>query len=188
MSQHRIAILISLMLAMPAAVVAVEQAASSLPPEASAAQPVAAEPAAQPVAEKSEQIIGTAPVGGIVRATPSDTFPKGSDVEWELLPPLAAYLEQVEEQRRHLVARGDVFPMGDSDTEWQALPVQVAYFDRIERERVAGAQPEQPANPVQAEAAPAAATRNPLRVAMDYVTGLFKSDSPGTPADNTAAK
>ena len=186
MSKHRIAILISLMLAMPAAVVAVEQAIPSFPPAASEAQPVVAEPAAQPVAESGEQVIGTAPDGGLVRVQPSDTFPKGSDVEWEIMPALAWYLEEMERKRGPLVASGDVYPKG-SDVEWELLPAQVAYFDRLKRERMASAQPATQAAAPVSSAASAGESRNPLQKATDYISGLFKPDNATAPAGNTAA-
>lgn len=196
-SNLRLAGLISLMLAMPAAVVAIEQAAPGGQPEAAespaavaaaVAQPV--EPAAPAAAEDRAPVANISGIVGLVRATPSSTFPVGdSDTEWQILPSQVAYFERLEQERRHLVARGDVFPQGDSDTEWQMLPVQVAYFDRIERERVAAAQPAQPASEVQAEAVPAAAApSNPLRTALNYITSLFKPDGPSAPANSSAAK
>lgn len=186
-SRNRIAVLISLMLAMPAAVVAIEQAAPDYSPEAAeppaaiaetaelAAEP--AEPVAQAATEGGAAVTSISGLVGLVRVQPSDTFPTGSqpESEWVMLPPLVAYLERVEQQRSHLVARGDAFPMGDSDTEWHLLPAQVAYFERLEQQRVASVQPA-----ALDDAAPAVAeapSRNPLRAAMDYVTGIFKPGS-----------
>jgi hypothetical protein len=189
-SKHRIAILVALLFAVPAGVAALEQAAPSAIVESvevrADAQPESPDAAAQPVAEGGEQVIGTAPDAGLVRATPSDTFPQGSDVEWEIMPALARYLEEMERKRGPLVARGDVFPTG-SDVEWELLPVQIAYFEQLEQQRMAGAQPDtQAAAPVSA-AAPAGESRNPLQKAADYISGLLKRDSAAAPADNTAA-
>ena len=172
MSKHRIAVLISLMLAMPAAVVALEQATTS-PAEAQT------EPAAQPVAVSSEPIIGTAPIGGAIRAMPSSAFPKGgADTEWERVPAAVAYLDRLELQRGNLIARGDVFPVGTrGDNDYQPLPAQVAYFEQRDGARVTSAQ----------AAAPAETSRNPLQSAADYVTGLFKSHHSSAPAESTAA-
>jgi len=190
-SKHRIAVLVALLFAVPVAVAALEQAAPGAIAETvesrAEAQP-ASQPDAQPAeaAATGEQVIGTAPDGGLVRATPSDAFPKGSDVEWEMPPVQIAYFERLERQRGPLIARGDVFPKG-SDVEWEMPPVQIAYFDRIERQRIAAAQPAtQPAAPV-ASAAPTDESRNPLQKAADYVSGLLKADSATAPADNTAA-
>jgi hypothetical protein len=171
MSKHRIAILISLMLAMPAAVVAVEQVAMS-------AVEAQTESAVQPVAMSSEQIVGTAPIGGAIRAKPSDTFPKGEiDTEWERLPAAVAYLDRLEQQRGYLIARGDAFPMGtQGDNYYDSLPAQVAYFGGTP---VASAQVETPA--------PVAKIGNALRSATDYVAGLFKSNRSSAPAESTAA-
>src|SRR5688572_8116405 len=166
MSKHRIAILISLMLAMPAAVVAVEQAASGLAPVADA-QPVAAESTAQP----GERVGGT---DGLVRAQPSDAFPKGHEVEWEIMPTLAQYLAEKERRQGVFVARDDSYPPG-SDVEWQMPPVQVAYFARLERPQVANADPAPQAR-AEPAAAPASDSPNPLRKAADYITGVFKSN------------
>ena len=170
MSKQRIAILVSLMLAMPAAVVAVEQVAMN----STEAQ---AEPAAQPIAASSEQIVGAAPIGGAIRAKPSSTFPQGTEVEWERVPAAVAYLDRLERQRGNLIARGDAFPMGtEGDNGYQPLPAQVAYFGGTP---VASAQVETPA--------PVAKIGNALRSAGDYVAGLFKSDRASAPAESTAA-
>lgn len=191
-SKHRIAILVALLFAVPAGVAALEQAAPSAIAESvevrADAQPDAQtlEPVAQPEAAGGEQVIGTAPEGGLVRATPSDTFPQGSDVEWEIMPVLARYLEEMERKRGPLVARGDAFPTG-SDVEWELLPVQIAYFERLEQQRMAGAQPEALAAAPDSPAATAGESRNPLRKAADYITGLFKREKAAAPADNTAA-
>jgi hypothetical protein len=188
LSKNRIAVLVALLFAVPVAVAALEQAAPSGIAESvesrAEAQPM--ESAAQPVAAGSEQVIGTAPEGGLVRATPSDAFPKGSDVEWEIMPALARYLDEMERKRGPLVARGDVFPQG-SEVEWEMLPAQIAYFDRLERQRVAGAQPATQAAAPVASAAPAGESRNPLLKATDYISGLLKADSATAPAGNTAA-
>ena len=171
MSKQRIAILISLMLAMPAAVVAVEQVAMN-------AAGAEAQPAQiNPVAENSEPIVGTAPVGGVIRVNSSSTFPQGTEVEWERVPAAVAYLDRLERQRGNLIARGDAFPMGtEGDNGYQPLPAQVAYFGGTP---VASAQVETPA--------PVAKIGNALRSAGDYVAGLFKSDRASAPAESTAA-
>jgi hypothetical protein len=185
-SHYRIAGLISLMLAMPAAVIAIEQAAPANSLQ-TAEPPAAVAETAAPAAPSGAPVTGIPGWFGLVRATPSSTFPIGdSDTEWQILPSQVAYFERIERERSHLVARGDVFPVGDSDTEWRMMPAQAAYF--AERERIAAARPAQPANAVQAEASPAATTGNPLRTTADYITGLFKSDSASAPAEVTAAK
>jgi len=191
-SKHRIAILIALLFAVPAAVAALEQAAPSAiaeTVEASAdAQPAAqpTEPAAQSETGAGDQVLGTAPEGGLVRATPSDVFPQGSDVEWEISPALARYFEEMERKRGPLIARGDVFPTG-SEVEWELLPVEIAYFEQLERQRMAEAQPDTLAAAPVAPAAPAADSRNPLQKAADYISGLFKREKAPAPADKTAA-
>jgi hypothetical protein len=185
LSKNRIAVLVALLFAVPVAVAALEQAAPSGIAE-SVESRAEAQPAAQPAAAGGEQVIGTAPEGGLVRATPSDAFPKGSDVEWEIMPALARYLDEMERKRGPLVARGDVFPQG-SEVEWEMLPAQIAYFDRLERQRIAGAQPATQAAAPVASAAPAGESRNPLLKATDYISGLLKADSATAPAGNTAA-
>jgi len=172
MSKHRIAILISLMLAMPAAVVAVEQVAMNA--AGAEAQPAQVEP----VAGSSEQIVGTTQVGGAIRMTSSSAFPKGEiDTEWERVPAAVAYLDRLERQRGNLIARGDAFPMGaEGDNGYQPLPAQVAYFGGTP---VSSAQAETPA--------PVAKIGSAVRSATDYVSGLFKSDRSSAPAESTAA-
>lgn len=188
-SKHRIAILVSLLFAVPAAVAALEQAAPSAIAESvesrADAQP-AEEPAAQAVAGNGEQVIGTAPDGGLVRAMPSDAYPKGSDVEWEMPPVQLAYFERLERQRGPLVARGDVFPKG-SDVEWEMPPVQLAYFDRVESQRLANSQPATQAAESVPAADPAGEPRSLAQKAGDYISGLLRRDSAGAPADSTTS-
>lgn len=191
-SKHRIAILIALLFAVPAAVAALEQAEPSAIAEtvesSADAQPAAQlpEPAAQSESPAGDQVLGTAPEGGLVRATPSDVFPQGSDVEWEISPALARYFEEMERKRGPLIARGDVFPTG-SEVEWELLPVEIAYFEQLERQRMAEAQPDTLAAAPVAPAAPAADSRNPLQKAADYISGLFKREKATAPAEKTAA-
>lgn len=195
-SKHRIAVLIALLFAVPVAVAALEQAAPSAIAE-TVESSAEAEPTAQPASQPSEpaaqsdtgagdQVLGTAPEGGLVRATPSDVFPQGSDVEWEISPALARYFEEMERKRGPLIARGDVFPTG-SEVEWELLPVEIAYFEQLERQRMAEAQPDAMAAAPVTPAAPAGDSRNPLQKAADYISGLFKRETATAPADKTAA-
>ena len=202
-SKRRIAVLIALMLATPIGIAALEESASSERAEAAETPAVQVEPVAQPaespappvassepadpiglLAESaarpeigSEMVVGTAPVGGLVRAQPSDTFPEGSMSSdyVVLLPPQIAYFEQIEQERRQLVALGDVYPEGSRpESEWHMLPAQIAYFDRLDREYVASAEPMTQSDAMPDSSAAADESRNPLRVAWDYVAGLFK--------------
>jgi hypothetical protein len=162
MTKRRIAILISLMLAAPAAVVALEQAASTgeTAEVSQPAQEAQTEPANAPeqvaVTEQQPAPVAQAepagPIGRILgafqRATPSDAFPEGSmygDYHWKPLPNQGQYFASLEQRRATLIARHDAFPMGSATGEefsHQPLPSQLAYFDRKEQPMIASSQPQ----------------------------------------------
>jgi hypothetical protein len=196
MKKTRIAILVALALGMPIGVVAVERAASELPPasepaavqiEAPAqaeapAQPaetaVQAEPA--PVAAAPEPVATPAPVERYVEST---TFPEGSLGEndyWQS-PIALAYFERQDQERRHLVARGDAFPAGHlGDNAYERLPTEIAYFERIEQERLARIEAEQP----RVAAAPETAPVQPVASAESSAAGpSAPANEPAPPAE-----
>jgi len=173
MTKSRIALLVALMFAAPAAVVALEQTESAMEVEAAdaavqeiqaaAAEPVtgtetatAGEAAEQGNAVAAAPVIAVepaaapAPVARQARAV--SPFPQGSEFGDTLLPSQVAYFERLERERAHLAARGDVFP--DSG-ESRMLPSQVAYFERLDQQRIAAAQPQ----PVVARVEPAVEQR-----------------------------
>lgn len=148
--------------------------AATTEPAAASAPAATAEPAAPSVADRAagfmqstasrvrgwwDQFVTafrSGAQGARAGLTPPSTFPQGADgdVHTWLMPTQMAYLEQLEQQRAHLVARGDAFPLGSEGEELPLLmPTQVAYFERLEQQRLASLQP-QPA--AQAEDQPAA--------------------------------
>lgn len=161
MTKRRIAILISLMLAAPAAVVALEQAAKSeteaqvtaeaTPPEQATIIVEAPAPEAVVVTETTTVVVAEpAPRVSLTfeRARISDTYPEGSmygDNYWKPLPNQGQYFASLEQRRATLIARHDAFPMGSATGEefsHQPLPSQLAYFDRKEQPMIASSQPQ----------------------------------------------
>lgn len=183
MKKTRIAILIALALGMPLGVVAVERAASELPPasEPPAAQveaPAQAEAPAQPAetTAQPEPAPAPAPVVSapepaaapepVARYVESDTFPQGSlgESDYWQSPIALAYFERQDQERRHLVARGDAFPSGHlGDNAYERMPAELAYYERLEQERVARLEAEQPRVAAVSETAPA----EPVAAAAD---------------------
>lgn len=119
-----------------------------------------ATPTEAPATAAAEQPAAEAPAAPaqIVRVPVSSTFPRSPDGR-DMLPGLAAYLEQVEASRAHLVARGDVFPRSVDGMD--PLPGMIAYLDQRDATRIARAQEQQQPAPV----APAAAIE-PAPVAL----------------------
>ena len=177
MPRSRVALIVAMLFAVPAAVAALDESASS--PAADVAEPVqevlaaAAEPVtgadpAEVAAEPAESIAqsesaaqpepmvqpeaAVQPTARVQRAAASAAYPRNDEVGATLLPSLLAYLERMAQQRSHLIARGDAFPTGDAMD--QPLPALVAHLDRVDQARIAAAQPQPVAR---IETAPAAA-------------------------------
>ena len=161
MTKRRIAILISFMLAAPAAVVALEQAKSeseaqvtaeaATPPEQTTITVEAPAPEAVVVTETTTVVVAEpAPRVSLTfeRARISDAYPEGSmygDNHWKPLPNQGQYFASLEQRRATLIARHDAFPMGSATGEefsHQPLPSQLAYFDRKEQPMIARSQPQ----------------------------------------------
>lgn len=200
MRKTRIAILVALALGMPIGVVAVERAASELPPasEPPAAQveaPAQAEapsqpvetaapaepaPAPEPVAAAPEPVAAPAPVERYVEST---TFPEGSlgESDYWQSPIALAYFERQDQERRHLVARGDVFPSGHlGDNAYERMPTELAYYERLEQERLARLEAEQP----RVAAAPETAPVEPVAAADSSATGTSApANQPAPPVE-----
>ncbi|MNC90022.1 hypothetical protein D3C83_60570 [compost metagenome] len=66
----------------------------------------------------------------------SDTFPRSPDGR-DMLPALAAYLEQREAAISHLVARGDAFPSSPDGRDM--LPALAGYLEQRDASRLARA-------------------------------------------------
>ena len=167
-SKTRIAVLVAaLFLGAQAGIAALNQEAAEATAESTeaveTAEATATEPAATEAPEATaaaEQPAVEAPAPAPVRFKPlvSDTFPRspsGSD----MLPGLAAYLEQREAAIAHLVARGDAFPTPSGSP---MLPALASYLDRKEAQLIAQLEREmQPASPTPvALATPQAARSN----------------------------
>jgi hypothetical protein len=198
MKKTRIAILIALALGMPLGVVAVERAASELPPaseppaaqiEAPAqaeapSQPAEAvaqpEPTVQPVAAAPEPLAAPEPVARYVE---SDTFPQGSlgESDYWQSPIAVAYFERQDQERRHLVARGDAFPSGHlGDNAYERMPTEIAYYERLEQERLARLEAEQP----RIAAAPETAPVEPVAAADSSAAGTSApANQPAPPVE-----
>lgn len=208
MNKTKMAVLIGVMLATPAAVVAVEQATiqssdpvASVEMSTNAAQPT--ESSFQVAARSDAPITRSHPVRAQLHA--STAFPDGAESEYSYkqLPALVAYWDRMEQQRSHLAARGDAFPAGsESEYAFTQLPAVVAYWDGIERQRIARASTPSQARPrIDSSASlsqPASATE-PARVASansrsvlgraadsveraaDFVTRPFRSESSEAP-------
>ena len=188
MSKRRIAILITLLFAAPAAVVALEQSASeAMQPgqEIQAAEPAATTEAVVvteqttvvAVAEQQPAPVSDRPSAfGNWRGTvASSTFPQGStdsDDAWRYHSPRQlAYLERLEQQRGTMIALGSSFPAGTNGDEagaYQPLPAQVAYFNRAEQQRMASI-PAQPiaSSDVQARSSEESAQAGSAELAMN---------------------
>jgi len=152
-SRSRIAVLVAALLAAPAGVVAVEQAAPY-------------SPRAQTDAIGVEWIVGAAGPGGAQRARPSETFPQGSDQEYERTPAELAYLARLEQERRHLVGRLDVFPLGaEGENGYDRPPVLIAYFKQLEQRRIPATEPQ--------AAAPVEEQGNPFLAIREFFVRLF---------------
>jgi len=132
---------------------AVETAEATATEPAATEAPEATAAAEQPAVEVAE------PATVRVRHVPlSATFPRSPDGR-DMLPGLAAYLEQREAAISHLVARGDAFPTPSGSP---MLPALASYLDQKEAQLIAQLEREmQPASatPV-ALAAPQAARSN----------------------------
>jgi hypothetical protein len=194
MTKSKIAVMIAVMLAVPAAVAQVEQASLEAASEpvaitetSTTATEVAVEPSAQPaeiVAQADAAVSRPAPVLESRAATSrsaraqrhsAEGFPMGAESEYSYkpLPAMVAYWTQLDQQRRNLVARGDVFAMGaESEHAYRQVPAAVAYWDGVERQRIARAEPQRLAS---------AEARNPLQRAADFVTKPFKSERADAP-------
>lgn len=163
MSKSRIAVLISMLLAAPAAVVVAQSASESKatePPQElqAAAEPVTTEVVAVEqttvVVEQVEVTEAPAqPIARIQQATLSDTFPQGTySEEWNLKSRHAAYLAQ-SGQSSMMIAFGSSFPAGtNGDEVFQHLPRQIAYLEQREQQRMASI-PEESAQAGSAELA-----------------------------------
>jgi hypothetical protein len=200
MKKTRIAILVALALGMPIGVVAVERAASELPPaseptavqiEAPAqaeapAQPAEAAvqtepaPASEPVAAASEPVAAPVPVERYVEST---TFPEGSlgESDYWQSPIALAHFERQDQERRHLVASGDAFPSGHlGDNAYERLPTELAYYERLEQQRLARIEAEQP----RVAAAPESAPAEPVASAESSAAGSsVPANEPAPPAE-----
>jgi len=166
-SKTRIAVLVAaLFLGAQAGIAALNQEAAEATAEAAetteaveTAEATEATPTEAPEATAAaEQPAVEAPAPAPTRFAPlvSDTFPRtasGSD----MLPGLAAYLDQREAAIAHLVARGDAFPTPSGSP---MLPALASYLDQREAQLVAQLEREMQA----AGATPVAlATQQPAR-------------------------
>jgi len=156
-SKTQIAVLVAtLFLGAQAGIAALEQ-------DPSIASAESAEPAQERQAEVTEPATTAAPeataavepaaaaiqVPAVARA--SDVFPRSPDGR-DMLPALAAYLEQRDAVLSKLVARGDVFPRSTDDREM--LPATIAYLERREAALVARAQQPESTSPAAEGAQP----------------------------------
>jgi hypothetical protein len=199
MKKTRIAILIALALGMPLGVVAVERAASELPPasEPPAAQAEAPAPAEAP-AQPADIAVQPAPVPApqsvvaapepvampepVARYVESDTFPQGSlgESDYWQSPVAVAYFERQDQERRHLVARGDAFPSGHlGDNAYERMPTELAYYERIEQQRLARLEAEQQRV---AAAAASATPAEPVQAAESSAAGSSAPANEPAPA------
>jgi len=111
---------------------------------------VVAEVSAEPIPQASGRTHSAQPKGimGWLKSSTagSDTFPKANgpeDIDRPILPAQMAYFNRLEQDRSHLIAKGDAFP-GAANEDRDPLPSVVAYFDRGEQQRFASAQPRLP--------------------------------------------
>lgn len=148
-SKTKIAVLVAaLFLGAQAGIAALEQAPSLTSAETTeATQEQQAEATTETTAPEAtaaaEQPAAETPTPAPARvARLSDTFPRSPDGR-DMLPALAAYLEQVEASRSHLIARGDSFP--HSPDGGDMLPALASYLDQRDTVRVARTQEQRPA-------------------------------------------
>jgi hypothetical protein len=149
-SKTKIAVLVAaLFLGAQAGIAALEQdpnvasVESTQPETERQAEATATEPAAPEATAAAERPAVETPAPAPARIARSDTFPRSPDGR-DMLPGLAAYLDQLDASRSHLVARGDVFPSSPDGIE-DKLPALVAYLDQRDAARVARTQEQQPA-------------------------------------------
>ena len=156
-SKTQIAVLVAaLFLGAQAGIAALEQDPSTVSAEST-------EPAQEQQAEVTAPATAAAPEATaafempaavrqvLAAARPSDVFPRSPDGR-DMLPALAAYLEQVDAVLSKLVARGDAFPRSADVTEM--LPATIAYLDQREAAFVARAQQPESASPAAEGAQP----------------------------------
>lgn len=168
-SKTQIAVLVAaLFLGAQAGIAALEQDPSIVSAES-------AEPAQEQLAEVTEPATTAAPeataavepaaaaiqVPAVARA--SDVYPRSPDGR-DMLPALAAYLEQRDAVLSKLVARGDAFPRSADVTAM--LPATIAYLERRESTLVARTRSQQPET-----AAPAAEGTQPT---TSVTLGLYQ--------------
>jgi hypothetical protein len=139
-SKTKIAVLVAaLFLGAQAGIAALEQdpnvasVESTQPETERQAEATATEPAAPEATAAAERPAVETPAPAPARIARSDTFPRSPDGR-DMLPGLAAYLDQLDASRSHLVARGDVFPSSPDGIE-DKLPALVAYLDQRDAAR-----------------------------------------------------
>ena len=140
MTKTRFAVIIAALFAVPAGVVALEQATSISTVEVS--EPVRSEPVAEqaPAEYATVTTVTTVEPAIVVEERvrssmniQSAAAPNHNDEPGNvLLPSQIAYLDGLQAQRGQLIAMGDAFPASHSLDDQAPLPMQVAYFDRGE--------------------------------------------------------
>ena len=159
MEKRHIAVLMSLLFAVPAGMVALAQsesdpAAPVVEIQATPTEPIIVKEEVAVVTDQSAQPVLIAESTTV--AIPVDVVqPKQmSMAEWlrinsfrtdevPMLPRQIAYYDRLESERRPLMASSAVTGAGGED-EFKISPAQTAYFDRVEQQRLARLQPQQP--------------------------------------------
>jgi hypothetical protein len=158
MKKRNIAVLISLLFAVPAGMVALAQSESTttetIEVQAVPAEPIVVKEEVAVVTDQSAQPVLIAESTTV--AVPVEVVqPKQMSIaEWQrinafrtdevpMLPSQIAYYERLESQRGPLMASSAVAGANGED-EFKLSPTQTAFFDRAEQQRLARLQPQQP--------------------------------------------
>ena len=166
-SKTRIAVIVAaLFLGAHAGIAALNQEAAETAEATEAAQelqtaeaPATEAPAAE-APQAAEAVVEAPQPEVIVRVRVEPVFTARGEEPWEILPRMAAYLDQRATEQSRLVARGDSFPRSEETAPM--LPVMAAYLEQRDASRIARAQaPTVAAVEAQTVAtAPAAGTSN----------------------------
>jgi hypothetical protein len=159
MKKSHIAVLVSLLFAVPAGMVALAQSGSAttetMEVVAVPAEPVVVTEQVAVVTDQSAQPVVIAESTTVAIPVEVVVQPKQmSMAEWQrinsfrtdevpMLPRQIAYYERLESQRGPLMASSAVTGANGED-EFKLSPAQTAFFDRAEQQRLARLQPQQP--------------------------------------------